>query len=358
MIIYLVIIFIFTFIYGIIYSRETYINYRKCKKNMNMSIVKKIKLILGDNFRYNYFDWNLFIPCGYTNVESELNSLSIKNLNQKIFGISGCDLFANKLYLFQIMYKRYNKNYSEYMPRSYENSYDGLNRLLNETKSSDKFIVKKNIQAQKGLYIVHDISQIYNIFNDNSYVIIQELLKNPFLIDGRKINIRIYLLIKCHNGLVNGYIYNDGFIYYTPKEYDYHSLDNDSHITTGYISREVYKHNPLTLQDLYVYLDKKNNNNSVKLKNNIIKLFENFMSAFYENICNSKNLANNMSFQVFGADIAPDNRLSVKLIEVNKGPDMDSKDERDNKLKIDLLKNGLHVTDISNTQSDNFIEVW
>ena len=67
----------------------------------------------------------------------------------------------------------------------------------------------------------------------------------------------------------------------------------------------------------------------------------------------------NMSFQVFGADIAPDNRLSVKLIEVNKGrPHMDSKDERDNKLKIDLLKNVLHVTDISNTQSDNFIEVW
>ena len=48
------------------------------------------------------------------------------------------------------------------------------------------------------------------------------------------------------------------------------------------------KHNYTS--DLYVYLDKKNNNNSVKLKNNIIKLFENFMSAFYENICNSTNL--------------------------------------------------------------------
>ena len=78
MIIYLVIIFIF--IYCIIYRKETYINYRKCKKNMNMSIVKKIKEILGNDFKYNYFDWNLFIPCGYTNVESELNSLNIKRI--------------------------------------------------------------------------------------------------------------------------------------------------------------------------------------------------------------------------------------------------------------------------------------
>ena len=40
-----------------------------------------------------------------------------------------------------------------------------------------------------------------------------------------------------------------------------------------------------------------------------------------------------MKFQIFGADIAPDENLNVTIMEINKGPDIGFKDERDGNLK-------------------------
>ena len=183
------------------------------------------------------------------------------------------------------------------------------------------------------------------------------MLKNPFLIDNRKINIRIYLLITCHQNKVTGYIYDDGFIYYTPENYNHFSKNKDSHITTGYISRKVYEKNPLTLHDLYKYMKKKNLNSNI-LRYNIINLFEKLMSAIYDLTCNKKYFVNNTSFQLFGVDIAPSHDLSVKLIEVNKGPDMSSKDKRDDKLKTNVVKDMLKLVGIIPNHNNNFIEIW
>ena len=44
-------------------------------------------------------------------------------------------------------------------------------------------------------------------------------LQNPFKINQRKINIRVYLLIHVHFDSISMYIYKDGFIYYTAKIY-------------------------------------------------------------------------------------------------------------------------------------------
>ena len=38
-----------------------------------------------------------------------------------------------------------------------------------------------------------------------------------------------------------------------------------------------------------------------------------------------------------GCDIAPDNELKVKVLEINKGPDVMYKDERDKKVKYNLV---------------------
>ena len=357
MILYILVI-ILLISYIIFFKYESFINYKQCfNSKKNKSLRDKINHILGGDLNKDNTNWDIFIPCGYTFVESELDFLSIDHKNQKIFGINGCDLFSNKLTLYKIMFDKFGNNYTKYLPRSYENTYEGLNTLLNNHRVGKKYIVKKNIQAQKGIYIIHKIRNIYNIFRDNSYVIIQELLNNPFLLDMRKINIRIYLLITCYHNKVSGYIYNDGFMYYTPENYNYLSLSKDAHITTGYISRKVYEKNPLTLQDFYKYLES-HGKDSKLLQNNINNLFVNFMSAIHELICNKKIFKNNMSFQLFGADVAPDVNLSVKLIEINKGPDMSSKDIRDDTLKRNVVKNTLKIVEIIENHDNNFIEIW
>jgi hypothetical protein len=53
--------------------------------------------------------------------------------------------------------------------------------------------MKKNIQRQEGLKISKDKNEILNCYKDG-YAVVQELLQDPYLINGRKINLRVYCL--------------------------------------------------------------------------------------------------------------------------------------------------------------------
>ena len=44
------------------------------------------------------------------------------------------------------------------------------------------YILKKNVQRQEGIKITSDLNTLLNSFKD-SYIIIQELLQNPFLVN-------------------------------------------------------------------------------------------------------------------------------------------------------------------------------
>ena len=62
-------------------------------------------------------------------------------------------------------------------------------------------------------------------------------------------------------------------------------------------------------------------------------------------------------FVIMGADIAVDKDLSVKLMEINKGPDLGYKDKRDGSVKYNLIKNTFAKMKIIDTISENFITI-
>ena len=86
-----------------------------------------------------------------------------------------------------------------------------LSLLLQNHAPNLKYIAKRDIQQQKGLQIIHSYKDIKTLLNDKSYIIVQELLNNPFIINKRKINLRVYLLITCYKGKISAYIHNNGF---------------------------------------------------------------------------------------------------------------------------------------------------
>ena len=76
-------------------------------------------------------------------------------------------------------------------------------------------------------------------------------------------------------------------------------------------------------------------------------------------ICNTKSLDNNVRFQLFGADVAPDNNLEVKLIEINKGPDLGAKDNKDNQVKDKVVRDVFDITGLIRGKTFNeFIKIW
>lgn len=293
--------------------------------------------------------FNLLID--YIELYPTLNKIS-KQL--KIFSLLCIDTFANKAKLYKTLSKNNKILSKKFLPITHIiNDKDSFNNLLSTFNNDKLYILKKNIQRQKGCTITNNKDYIINS-KKNDYVVCQELLQNPFLIDGHKINLRQYLIIIIEGNNCKFKLFNDGFIYYTPKKFEKDSYDKDRHITTGYIDRTIYDKHPMTIKELY---HKLNSDSSTKLQNNLIELFK-YISSVYSKIVIEHDSNHHLNFAVFGCDIAVGDDLSCKLMEINKGPDLSFKDERDKIVKKTLISNLLHEIKVINQPHENFITIY
>ena len=316
---------------------------------------------------------NIYLPCTYDNTEIEIKNMDLnENIENKVFIIHNADQLAAKDYLWKNLTAKYELDECLTLtPMTYilyeEND---IKRLKQEYKNNKLYILKKNIQRQEGLKICNNLDDI--IKNKKDYILAQELLQDPYLINGRKINLRMYVLVVCNKNNYDVYVYNDGFMYYTKDLFKQNSTEFGPNITTGYIDRKVYEENPLTHQDFRKYLDtdreltsdeqtviKSNNKLSDYTFNNIYELIKKVFSAFDGKIGNGDKLYNHISFQLFGADVAIDKKLNAKIMEINKGPDLDSKDKRDGDIKKGIIKDILKtIGAVENDDNNNFIKIY
>jgi hypothetical protein len=321
------------------------------------------KVMDEKNIKKNDKDYDFYIPCSYNDCEKDILGFENKN-GKKLFLIDGCDWLASKLGLWELLKEHYGNDATLYMPTTHllENEED-LNNFpthFNKNKKNrpDQMYVLKNYeQRQEGIKLTRNLNEIINGLA-NGWYLVQDYVYDPYLINGRKINFRYYLLVICRNGNIEGYIHKDGFVYYTPKYYNEYDIDFDKHITTGYIDRKVYDTNPLTLIDFRNHLNKKQDGLSDKWDTNAEKLMNKVMEAISKKICKNNKLKNNVRFQLFGCDLAPDSNLNVKLMEINKGPDLSAKDERDKIVKFNVQKDIFKLLDPDeeNNELNNIIK--
>ena len=166
------------------------------------------------------------------------------------------------------------------------------------------------------------------------------------------------------------YVYNDGFMYYTPELFEKNSSDLKKNITTGYIDRQIYIDNPLTHMDWRKWLDDSKRNHTpiekyfkqehpnIKLSNFIFsQIYEQlgFIFQTYENVVGTKTLG--VSFQLYGVDVAISDDLKPMVMEINKGPDLSAKDGRDKELKMNLCSDILKSVGLLPNINNNFITI-
>lgn len=340
-------------------NKEGYLNYTKCKGRGHNSVTNEIFSKHQFN-RTQDTNWDLYIPCGYNGIEKEMKNIKVSNDKQVIFGINGCDKIVAKDNIWKLLVKKYGRLRSkDLMPDTYivKNTED-RQLFYRNFKPNKIYILKQNIQRQRGLKLLNnldDINKETGLFT--KYRVIQELLQDPFILNRRKINLRIYLLIICEKNEISAYIHEGGFMYYTPKYFKKNTLSRECNITSGYVPRIVYQQNPLTLVDFKNWLNK-NGYNSKILFNNMESMFRIIMDAISDSLC--KNiLNNNVKFQLFGADVAPDENLKCKLMEINKGPDMGAKDARDRKVKFTVQEDIFNLLGLIKTGRKNkFKKIW
>lgn len=284
----------------------------------------------------------------YAEIDTYLNKLDF-NKKTYVYAINSTDLMASKSHLARHMQVC---GLSQYIPKTFillgphKSDLSGL-------EEGKIYIIKKNVQRQEGNSITKDIKFIREEAGKQGYVVCQELLQNPFLVNKRKINLRVYFLITLNSGVMNFYIYNNGFMYYTPEFFVANTTDDKYNITTGYIDRRVYQENPLTIQDFYGWLGSEK---AAKLRKNMIGMFKGIKQCYERELLSSNHNTKNYRFNIFGVDVAPDSDLNVTIMEINKAPDLSYKDERDAAVKLNMIKDVMKLVGMSKKgNASNFI---
>ena len=336
--------------------------------------------------------WDIYIPCGYNFVEDEIsrinpvkipattdkNIIDTTNNSQQIslniaenaisdkaiYAISGCDKLSSKNKLWELLVKRYGiTGASSIMPMTFlvdlQEDMTNFAELFRKTKLQDRiYILKKNIQRKQGLQIIDSrynnnkfssVNEIIKYARENEFKVIQTYITSPLLINKRKLNIRIYVLILCNQGsnIPTAYIYKHGKCIYTNSEYNSENSENiESQITSVNLDTNIYNNNPETLEQLGEYIGF-NRWNSIWT--NICEKLRNIIIAVEPVLCKGQNTIGYNRFQLFGVDVIistnnnPNNIITPNnieyepyILEFNKGPDMSFKTDNDEKMKNEL----------------------
>jgi hypothetical protein len=335
----------------------SYMTYYRCKDKMLGKIIKDI--FDSNNIIQSNDNWNIYIPCGYNDVEYELKDIKMnKDGNKYIFGLNGCDSIVSKNEIWESLVRCYGRKHaSTLMPESYV--LDDPNEMMLFRKNfnptcTDIYIMKKNLQRKEGLKLTKDFFEILNGSTED-YRVVQKYIRNLYLINQRKVNLRIYLLIIIKDSMVYFYLSEIGKCIYTNKKYNDNDFDFESNITSYHLDMTVYKENPRDFKELKKYIDHNKNNelNGNLLFNNIELLIRDISKCLSKNVYQSKNIKGSVTFQLFGGDIIFDKELNPYLLEFNKGPDMSPRDQLDEIMKNKVQSDMFNTVGILNNSDNN-----
>lgn len=331
-------------IMNIIKTKKTKLLWYQCNDKYAGEAIFKLALKEQNHVRTYDNNWNIILPCKSKYSIVDYNKIKINNSNQIIPIVTNNGILGNKRELWKALLSYYGRTIaSQLMPKSYIIPTDI--DLLKQNFKNQFFIMKKEIQRQRGL----KLSNIYDeLINSTDYSIIQEYQHNSLTYKNYKMNFRIYLVYINNK---KAFIFNNGMITYSKNKVNDNIKFNNA-ISSFSLSKDHYHNNfPLTLKQLQVKLPNVPWNNII----NKIKYITNKVLNATNNTL-GYNSKDNINFQLFGMDFFIDKNYNVKLIEINIGPGMNPYNEIDKQMRINLYKNILDI--LTNKKTPNMINVW
>ncbi|XP_055891747.1 probable tubulin polyglutamylase TTLL9 isoform X4 [Biomphalaria glabrata] len=179
--------------------------------------------------------------------------------------------------------------------------------------------------------------------------VVQRYIENPYLIGGRKFDIRVYVLVTSYNPL-KAYLYRSGFARFANNRYSLDTIDdNYIHLTNVAIQKTAPDYDPekgckWSTQQLRMYLTAKHGQSKVNT------LFQQMTNIFILSLqsCQRVIINDKHCFELYGYDILIDSNLKPWLIEINASPSLTASNQEDYDLKFGLLNDVLNVLDLEN----------
>jgi|TARA_B100001142_G_scaffold259729_1_gene261937 tubulin polyglutamylase TTLL9 len=249
----------------------------------------------------------------------------------------------------------------DFIPVTYTLPSEG-NMLLREFKErGGTWIMKPIGRAQgKGIWIASKPSQIEqwmkergmgkaenNVCYEN--FVAQRYLEDPYLVGGKKFDMRIYAVCLSYNPL-RVYLYREGFARFTATRYSKEDFDNPMvHLTNHAIQKkdDAYDASVSDLKwsfpSLKRYmLTKHGPAATTECWAGIHNIITGSLKAVQGVMINDKHC-----FEMYGYDVMIDDDLKPWLIEVNASPSMSSDTQTDHDLKFGLLDDMLTLIDMT-----------
>uniref|UniRef100_T1J250 Tubulin--tyrosine ligase-like protein 9 n=1 Tax=Strigamia maritima TaxID=126957 RepID=T1J250_STRMM len=200
--------------------------------------------------------------------------------------------------------------------------------------------------------------------------VVQRYVANPYLIGGRKFDLRVYVLVTSYNPL-KVWLYREGFARFSTIPFSLDSIENmckhyhtlttiifiefnlcntlldiDIHLTNVAVQKTTVNYDPekgckWALLKLRTYLAAKHGEDVVyKIIDDIIEVVIKSLQAVQKIMISDKHC-----FELYGYDILIDQQMKPWLIEVNASPALTASNQEDYSLKFSMLNDVMEVID-------------
>ncbi|NXU18053.1 TTLL4 polyglutamylase, partial [Pardalotus punctatus] len=230
-----------------------------------------------------------------------------------------------------------------------------LKKAWEEGTSRQKWIVKPPAAARGiGIKVIHKWSQLPK----RRPLLVQRYLHKPYLIGGKKFDLRIYVYVTCYDPL-RVYLFKDGLVRFASCKYSssMNSLSNKfMHLTNYSVNKKntEYKSNSdetacqghkWALKALWNYLTQKGVNSEAiweKIKDIVIKTIiasEPYVNSLVQMYVRRPYCCH----ELFGFDIMLDENLKPWILEVNISPSLHSNSPLDVSIKGQMIRDLLNL---------------
>lgn len=184
--------------------------------------------------------------------------------------------------------------------------------------------------------------------------VVQRYIEKPYLIGGKKFDIRVYVLVTSYVPL-KAWLYRSGFARFSNARFSLDTISNAFvHLTNVAIQKTAPDYDPekgckWSLQEFRLFLLAKHGPEVVKrIFQQIDEIFIKSLQSVQRIVINDKHC-----FELYGFDIMFDSSLKPWIIEVNASPSLAASSQTDYDLKFGLLEDMLHIVDMEGRLTGN-----
>ncbi|CAG9315026.1 unnamed protein product [Blepharisma stoltei] len=242
-----------------------------------------------------------------------------------------------------------------------------------QLKKNSYFIVKPEASCQgRGIFLTKRFDEI----DSSEKHVVQEYIEKPFLIDGLKFDLRIYVLVTGCEPL-RIFIHDQGLTRFATEEYKKPNEGNFEDMCMHLTNYAINKNNPnfihnenseeddighkRSLQSTFDYLEE-NGYDVVKLKSKIDDMIIKTLCSVQPNLrhhyhsCQPDDYSNSMCFELLGFDVILDHKLNPYVLEVNHTPSFSTDSPLDWKTKEIVISEALVLMNISSKNRRIYIK--